>query len=72
MKDCVVISEFWPWGLAPAGYKATDYIELMKANGYIACEVNGKPIPVDKLNHICEVGQNDHYVVIDILFQKIV
>jgi FkbM family methyltransferase len=70
MKDCIIISEFWPWGIASVGCKPAEYVELMKNYGYTACELKGNPIPVDKLNHICEVGQTDRLVVIDILFKR--
>ncbi len=70
MKESTIISEFWPWGIASAGCKAIDYIELMKTNGYTACYLNGKPIPSHRLNRLCALGQQDRFVVTDILFQK--
>ena len=70
-KEAIIISEFWPMGTRKsAGCKASDYIELMKTNGYTACYLNGKPIPPYRLNRLCALGQHDRFVVTDILFQK--
>ena len=69
-KECTVVSEFWPWGLESAGYKAKDYLQLMEARGYSACDLKGYPIARNKLDKICEHGKHDRFVVTHLLFQR--
>jgi len=67
---CTLISEFWPWGLKTAGASPNEYLELLNAHGYRAFELDGRRVSQKKIERLCEFGQDDPFVVTDLLFRK--
>jgi FkbM family methyltransferase len=69
-KKCLIISEFWPFGLKSAGDDPFQYIEFMKKLGYQTYELHGAPLSASKLARLCKLGIHDPFVVMDVLFIK--
>jgi FkbM family methyltransferase len=69
-KKCLIISEFWPFGLKSAGDDPLQYIEFMKELGYQACDLREFPFSDSKLARLCMLGAHDPFIVTDILFIK--
>jgi len=69
-KECLIISEFWPFGLRSAGDNPLQYIQFMKELGYQVCNLQGLPLAKSELSRLCLLGLRDPFIVTDILFVK--
>jgi FkbM family methyltransferase len=69
-KKCLIISEFWPFGLKSAGDDPFQYIEYMKEFGYQTYDLHGAPLSTSKFARLCELGIHNPYIVMDVLFYK--
>lgn len=67
-KNCVVVSEFWPFGLNEAGDNPLEYISFMEELGYKVYNLNGNRIRRSKLIQLCRLGINDEFVTTDFVF----
>jgi hypothetical protein len=70
-RECIIISELWPWGNKSTGCEAKEYLDLMKSCGYTACDLRERAISERKLDRFCELGRQDRFVVMDVLFRKL-
>lgn len=62
--DCILMTEFWPYGLARCGSDAMDYLELLRALGFQLYELagtNGVPTPVASPRALVERTQGRRY-----------
>ena len=69
-KKCLIISEFWPYGLKSAGDDPFQYIEFMKEFGYQICDLYGVSLSTSKLARLCKLGIHNPFIVMDVLFIK--
>jgi FkbM family methyltransferase len=69
-KKCLIISEFWPFGLKSAEDDPFQYIKFMNEFGYQVYNLSGSPLSVSKLVRLCKLGIQDPFVVLDVLFCK--
>jgi FkbM family methyltransferase len=69
-KKCLIISEFWPFGLKSAGNDPFEYIKFMNEFGYRVYNLSGSPLSISKIVQLCKLGVQDPFVVLDILFCK--
>jgi len=69
-RACRIVTEFWPWGLKMAGCSPSAYIEWMKMHGFIAFNLDGRPVTSRTLSRLCRLGEDDAFVLADLLFQR--
>jgi len=69
-KKCLIISEFWPFGLKSAQDDPFQYIKFMNEFGYQVYNLVGSPLSISKIAQLCKLGAQDPFVVLDILFCK--
>jgi FkbM family methyltransferase len=69
-KECLIISEFWPYGLKLSGDSPLEYIQFVKDFGYKILQLNGKPLDDHKLLKLCKLGFHDRFVVTDLFFSR--
>jgi len=69
-KDCIIISEFWPWGLQVNETEPSEYIEFMKSRGYSFFTLEGKPIKDDYLLRMSLRGKTKNHVLDDFLIKR--
>jgi len=68
-KDCVIVTEFWPWGLRVNGVEPIEYVNFMKSKGYSFFDISGKKTVENYLERLC--SQNKRFVTDDFLLKKI-
>jgi FkbM family methyltransferase len=69
-QDTIVVSEFSPHFLKCAGSSGRDFLEYMRNLGYGTYDLRGHKISSQQLQRICDLGDRDEYVVLDLLFKK--
>ena len=69
-KDCLIITEFWPWAMKLGNTKAEEYIEFMKSLEYKFFDFNKNPIDEKYLMKICRVGKEKRHVWEDFVLAK--
>jgi len=69
-KDCVIISEFWPWGLHVNNTNPYEFIRFMKSLGYSFFHLNEEPIKDEYLERISAIGENNKMILDDFLIKK--
>ena len=55
-KDCIIISEFWPWAMQLNDTNPSDYVEYMKSKGYDFFDLKNNKLTSEFLNKICASG----------------
>lgn len=69
-KNCVVISEFWPWGMYLHKINPLEYVEFMKSIGYSFFNLNGKPVNEEYIMRLCKFGKNKKHAWDDFLIKR--
>ena len=69
-NDCLIITEFWPWGMKLSNTKAEEYVKFMKSLGYNFFDFNKNPVDEKYLEKICQVGKEKKYVWEDFVLAK--
>lgn len=69
-KGCVIISEFWPWGMHVHNTDPLEYIEFMKSINYSFFDLNGKPINEQYASRLCSLGTKKKPVWDDFLIKN--
>ena len=63
-RDCILMSEFWPYGLARCGADGLEYLEMLRDFGFQLCELtdkSGVPTPVANPRALVERTQGRRY-----------
>jgi FkbM family methyltransferase len=66
-KTEAIIAEFWPYGIRSTGHKPDEFLQFMAKQGFHIRDVGGRPIPQARLNRICRLGEEDRFVITDLL-----
>lgn len=69
-RECVIVSEFWPWGLRKCGSDTFQLIEFLKSRGYIGRSLDGRIISENHIERIIAFGESSPYIFTDMLFLK--
>lgn len=67
-KDCVIITEFWPWGLRVNNVEPIEYVNFMKSKGYSFFDISGEKVVDNYLERLC--SQNKRFVTDDFLLKR--
>lgn len=62
--DCILMTEFWPYGLARGGADGLEYLEMLRELGFQLCELadtSGVPVPVASARALVERTQGRRY-----------
>lgn len=68
--DCVIISEFWPWGLALSGIDPYDFYNHMKNLDYEFFDFDLIAIKENDLKNFCNLGRNKKHLSEDFVIMK--
>jgi len=68
-RDCVIISEFWPWGLRNNNVKPSQYVNYLKSFGYSFFDLSEKSVEPKYFENLCK--QNKRFVTDDFVIKKI-
>ena len=63
-RDCILMSEFWPYGLARCGADGLEYLEMLRDFGFQLYELtdkSGVPTPVANPRALVERTQGRRY-----------
>jgi FkbM family methyltransferase len=61
-RDCILMTEFWPYGLAHCGSDALGYLDLLRDLGFQLCELSGNELaPVSDPRALVERTQGRRY-----------
>lgn len=69
-KDCVVVSEFWPWGILKAGADPLAFIIAMEEKGFAVYDIYGRTLERKAVERLIRFGRTDRNVTTDLLFKK--
>ena len=69
-KDCIIISEFWPWAMQLNDLNPSDYVEYMKSKGYDFFDLKNNKLTSEFLNKICVSGDKK-FIHDDFILKKI-
>ena len=67
-RDCVIISEFWPFGLRINNVEPKEYVNYLKSKGYSFFNLNGKSVESTYFDKLCI--QNKRFVTDDFIIKK--
>jgi FkbM family methyltransferase len=67
---CIVIMEFWPWGLNQAGTDPNELIQYIDKIGYQVKKLSGEVIDENTLTKLVRHGRHNKYVVADLLLTQ--
>lgn len=70
LDECVVVSEFWPWGIKSVGADPRSFIKTMADMGFVALTIEGRRLTREKIGRLIHYGDHDRYVTTDLLFVK--
>lgn len=59
--DCVLMTEFWPYGLARSGADGLAYLELLQDSGFRLYELRNSLTPVNDTRALVDRTQGRHY-----------
>jgi len=68
-RDCVIISEFWPYGLRINNVEPSEYVNYMKSFDYSFFDLSGKSVSPIYFENLCK--QNKRFVTDDFVIKKI-
>lgn len=60
-SDCVLMTEFWPYGLARCGADGLEYLQLLRDLGFRLYELGRNLTPVNDLHALVQRTQGRHY-----------
>lgn len=69
-RDCIIISEFWPWGMYLNNVEPLEYVQFMKSLDYTFFDLHGNPIKEEYIKRMCLLGKNKRHVADDFLIKK--
>lgn len=70
-KNCIIISEFWPWGMHLHNIEPLEYVEFMKSLGYSFFDLRGKLVDEGYLTRLCKLGKSKKHAWDDFLIKRI-
>jgi len=68
--DCVIITEYWPWGHYLNEKNPSDFVSYMKSKGYSFFNLRGKRLKDEYIKRMNKVGKIKKYVQDDFLIKK--
>lgn len=69
-KDCLIISEFWPWGLAINNTDPLEYIKYLQSLGFGFYDMDNNPVEYKYLSRLCLMGKTRRFVQDDFIIKK--
>ena len=67
-NDCVIVSEFWPYGLRKSGWDPRDYLLLVRKLGFRIDGIERRHLSVRMLLNFTNVGQTNTKIATDLVF----
>jgi len=68
--DCLIITEFWPWGLKINKNEPIEFVDFMKERNYGFYTLENKPVSYEYLQKVCQMGKTRKFVEDDFLIKK--
>lgn len=68
-KNCIIISEFWPWAMQLNDTNPSDYVDYMKSKGYAFFDLKNNPLSNDFLKKLCS-NVDKKFIHDDFLLKK--
>ena len=69
-KNCLIISEFWPWGLYVNKTEPYDFVNFIRSLGFEFFHLNNKPLNLRYLKKFCTQGITNKHVWDDFILKK--
>lgn len=69
-NDCLIITEFWPWGLKINKNEPIEFVDFMKERNYNFYTLEDKSVSYEYLQKVCKMGKTRKFVADDFLIKR--